>query len=205
MTKKKTFIDSPEWSSIVQNVKGIMMSDSSMSALLDFERVLDDADLYAYKNWKLGELVEGPNIKKYIVSATFMWPDNLMPDPRGARRLLNFGCKVNAKKTSIKIPIKIKSSNDFINGTHYPRLVDKSVWIFEITIPKSLMNEIREGTVDIAGESIELDDLESAYEKDYDTADVKDADKNQQQNMGMPPLGAAPMGGLPPMPEGLPL
>ena len=45
---------------IVDNTKRIYMSDSSMETLMDFERVLDEVDLYAFKNWKKGELIEGP-------------------------------------------------------------------------------------------------------------------------------------------------
>ena len=37
---------------IVDNTKKIYMSDSSMETLMDFERVLDEVDLYAFKNWK---------------------------------------------------------------------------------------------------------------------------------------------------------
>jgi len=47
MTKKTTFLDTPQWASIVENVKGIMISDSTMATLLDFERCLDEADVYA--------------------------------------------------------------------------------------------------------------------------------------------------------------
>ena len=99
MTKKKTFLDSPQWEEIVQNVKGIMTSDGTMSTLLDFERVLSEADIYAYKNWELGELVDGPIIRRYEVICTFMWPSGIMPDPRGAKRLLPLGCRTNVGRT----------------------------------------------------------------------------------------------------------
>lgn len=55
------FFDDIDFVSIVNNVKGIMTSDGTMSTLLDFERVLDEADLYAFQNWELGELVQGPD------------------------------------------------------------------------------------------------------------------------------------------------
>jgi len=75
--------------SLLQNVKDLQMSNSALNALVDFERVLDELDLYAYANWKLGELVAGPEIKKYSVTCSFMWPYKLMPDPSGAERLVN--------------------------------------------------------------------------------------------------------------------
>ena len=198
MAKKKTFLDSPEWTEIVNNVKGIMTSDGSMSTVLDFERVLDEADVYAFRNWSLGELVDGPIIRKYEVVCTFMWPTGIMPDPRGAKRLLPLGCTVKFKKTEIKVPIQIKEPSDYKPGTHYPKVIDRKVWLVNITIPKELMNDIREGSIDLAGQTIDLEDLDDAYAKDYDTADLKDGgdDQGMDQGMGMgQPMGGPPMGG----------
>ena len=208
-SKKKTFLDSPEWSEIVQNIDGIYTSDGTMSVLLDWERVLDEADIYAFKNWHLGELVDGPVVKRYEVTATLMWPHGLMPDPRGAKRLLPLGCQVKFKKTTIKVPVQIKTPDDYRGGTKYPKLVDRSVWLVNITIPKDLMNDIREGSVDLADQTIDLEDLEKSYEKDYDTEHLKDKDA-QKGGMGGAPgggmdlgMGGAPGGGMPPPPMGL--
>lgn len=211
MTKKYTFLDSPEWTSIVANIKGIYTSDGTMTTLLDFERVLDEADIYAFKNWKLGELVDGPVVKKYSVGATFMWPARLMPDPRGAKRLLPLGCKIAFRKTKIKTPVQIKSQSDFKPGTHYPRMIEREVWLINITIPKQLMSDIREGSIDLADQTIDLQDLDDAYEKDYDTAELKDEDQGMTGTaQEMPPMGApgpaGPMSGQPPAaPLGAPI
>ena len=198
----KNFIDSPEWTAIVDNIKGVMTSDSVITTLMDFERVLDSADIYAYKNWGLGELVDGPLIKRYSVTCTFMWPTGLMPDPRGAKRLLPLGCKVAFKKAHIKVPIKIQEPKDFKPGTHYPKMVERTVWLCNLVIPKQLLSDIREGSIDIADQKINLEDLDDAYQKDYDTENLKDSDTgNKSQEM----TGA--VGGMassaPPIPGGL--
>jgi hypothetical protein len=99
-----------------------------------------------------------------------------MPDPRGARRLLPFDCKVKYKKTTIKIPIKIEEPDDYIPGTRKARLVDKLVWLVEITIPKALMNDIRTGSIELEDQSIDLQDLDSAYEEDLDQEEFKQDD-----------------------------
>lgn len=193
MHKKKTFIDTPEWTAIVDNIKGIMTSDSTIVTLMDFERVLDEADIYAFKNWGLGELVDGPIIRRYDVTCTFMWPKKLMPDPRGAKRLLPLGCKVGFKKTDIKVPIEITEPSDFKAGTHYPKLVDRQVWLVNIVMPRQLMDDIREGSVEIAGQEIDLGDLDDAYQKDYDTEAVKTDDNQDKTDMvGMPSGGPSP-------------
>ena len=203
--KKTTFLDSPEWSEIVQNIDSIYTSDGTMAVLLDWERVLDEADIYAFKNWHLGELVDGPVVKRYSVSATLMWPHGLMPDPRGAKRLLPLGCEVKFKKTTIKVPVQIKTPDDYHGGTKYPKLVDRSVWLVNITIPKDLMNDIRDGSIDLADQTVDLEDLESAYAKDYDTEGLKDQDEQNDGDMGggMGDLGMGGPPGMAPPPMGL--
>ena len=95
---KELFKDHTDYWQVANNIRDIYMSEGSITTLLDFERVLDEVDLYAFKNWSIGELVAGPEISKYRVTCTFMWPKNLMPDPRGARRLLPFDCEIEYQK-----------------------------------------------------------------------------------------------------------
>ena len=181
------FFNDVDYASIIDTIKGIYTSDGSIGTLLDFERVLDEADLYAYKNWEYGELVEGPNIKKYNAACVFMYPDSLMPDPRGGKRLIHLGCRIHFKKTKIKVPIKVEQSDDFRPGTHYPKLVEKTVWLVRIEIPKELMNEVREGSIDLAGQTLDLDELDDAYAKDLDKEGLKqeDDEAGQQPDPGM--------------------
>jgi len=192
------FFDDIDFVSVVSNVKGIMTSDGTMSTLLDFERVLDEADLYAFQNWELGELVQGPNSGRYSVSCVFMWPYKLMPDPSGAKRLANIGCNVSFKKGKIKVPIEVKNYDDFVQGTRYPKGVEKKIWFVCIEIPKDLMNDIKEGSIDLADQTIDLDDIENAYEDDLDKENTqKEGDAPQDQQSpeaagGMGPGPAAP-------------
>jgi len=186
------FFDSIDFPSIVDNIKGIYTSDGSMSTLLDYERVLDDSDLYAYQNWILGELVSGPDIRRYNVSCVFMYPNKLMPDPRGAKRLLSIGCNIKFKKSKIKVPVEIKNSGDFEPGTHYPKMIERDVWLVRIEMPKQLMDEIREGSIDLAGQTIDLDELDSAYDEDLDKESQQgqeDQEQSQDQGASSGPLG----------------
>ena len=179
---------------VAENIKNLYMSDGSLLTLLDFERVLDEMDLYAFKNWQLGELVDGPEIGKYKVTCIFMWPEKLMPDPRGARRLLPFDCEIKFKRTTIKIPVKIEEPDDFIPGTHKARLIEKKVWLVEISMPKSLMNDIRTGSIELEDQLIDLEELDSAYQEDLDQDQYKDSDSNategQAENGSEQPVGA---------------
>ena len=171
------FRDGEDYWQVAENIRDIYMSEGSLLTLLDFERVLDELDLYAFKNWQIGELVSGPIISKYRVTCIFMWPKKLMPDPRGARRLLPFDCDVKYKKTTMKVPVKIEDPSDYRPGTHKAKLIEKKVWLVEITMPKSLMSDIRTGSVELEDQDIDLADLDDAYQQDLD----KDSYQNQQQ------------------------
>lgn len=165
---------------VAKNIQNIYMSEGTLLSLLDFERVLDQLDIYAFKNWIMGELVAGPEIKKYNVTCTFMWPLKLMPDPRGARRLLPFDCEVLYKKTVMRVPVKIKDPSDYRQGTKKARISERPVWLVQITMPKSLMSDIRTGSIELEDQEIDLQDLDQAYEQDLDKEEFQS--ENQQQN-----------------------
>ena len=190
---KDIFKNHEDYWMVADNIKDLYMSEGSLLTLMDFERVLDELDLYAFKNWQLGELVQGPDIGKYKVGCIFMWPEKLMPDPRGGRRLLPFDCDVKYKRSSIKIPIKIEEPDDFVPGTHKARLIEKKVWLVEIVMPKALMSDIRTGSIEMEDQTIDLEDLDQSYEEDLDQDEFKQDDQQQQQaNAQQPVPGTGP-------------
>jgi len=179
---QELFKDHSDYWQVAENIRDIYMSEGSLLSLLDFERVLDELDLYAFKNWAIGELVQGPEIGKYRIGCIFMWPEKLMPDPRGAKRLLPFDCEVRYKKTNMKIPVKIEDPSDFRPGTHKAKIVEKKVWLVEIVMPKALMSDIRTGSIELEDQDIDLEDLDSAYEQDLDQQSFQTDNNAQQQN-----------------------
>lgn len=178
---KDIFKNHEDYWLVAENIRDLYMSDGSLNTLLDFERVLDEMDLYAFKNWILGELVSGPEIGPYRVTCIFMWPEKLMPDPRGARRLLPFDCEVKFSKRRIKIPIKISDPGDYRPGTHKAKLVEKIVWLVSITMPKSLMNDIKTGSIELEDQTIDLEELDQAYEEDLDKEQLQQTTQDAEE------------------------
>ena len=176
------FFNDIDFVSIVDTIKGVYMSDGSMSTLLDFERVLDEADLYAFKNWSTGELVDGPVIGRYNCKCVFMWPYKLMPDPRGALRLVNIGCKVTFGRGEIKVPVEVKDYDDFEPGTRYPKWKARKVWFVEIVVPVELMDDIKEGSIDLADQTIDLSEIEDAYNEDLDDSTKEESEVETTQD-----------------------
>lgn len=182
---------------IIENTKNIYMSESSLDSLMDFERVIDELDTYVFKNWDRGELVEGPVYDKYFVTCTFMWPYKLMPDPRGGERLLDYKCEITYRKDTLEYPVDVKDPDDFQPGTKTPKLAKKPVWLVTIVMPKQLMRDIHQGSLDLEAENINIEDIEQAYEVGLDDDMYQNPD---QQMASTEPAVAAPGAAMPPLP-----
>lgn len=170
---------------VLENIKSISLTDSAVNTLLDFERVIDELDIYTFTNWKKGELVEGPKYEKYFISCTFMWPYKKMPDPRGGERLLDYGCEIIYKKDQLQYPIKVKDPNDFKPGTKVPKLARTPIWLVEIVMPKKLMQEINQGSLELEAGNVEAEDIEQSYEEGLDSDMYKTNDQDSTTATGV--------------------
>ncbi len=127
---------------VIKNLKTLSDSNTSFKILKDFERVIDELNVYVFKNWDEGELIEGPIEKRHVVTCAFMWDLDQMPDPRGAKRLYDFGCRVVYSKTRVLMPRKITDPEDFRLGTKKGKIDSYPVWVVSITMPKKLMQDV---------------------------------------------------------------
>ena len=130
---------------IIQNIEQIYGSNNSLNLLKDFERVLDELDVYVYDNWLDGELVKGPVEDRYFVTCTFMWDYDDMPEPKGGEVLSDYGCKVEVAETAFQEVRKIKEPSDIRPGTKKGKIDIKKVWLIKIKMPKKLMTTIDRG------------------------------------------------------------
>ena len=130
---------------IVKNIEGIYDSNTSFQVLKDFERVLDELDIYVYANWQDGELAEGPIIERHWVTCSFMWDRNKMPDPMGGQRLLDYDCKVFMGKGYVVKPRKIRKPEDVRSDSNKGKLDRHAIWIVKIQMPKKLIADIYGG------------------------------------------------------------
>lgn len=130
---------------VIKNLQTLATDDTAFRVLKDFERVLDELDIYVFKNWYDGELLDGPKVERYTVTCKFMWPRNHMPDPDGAERLVDYGCKIYYEKKHILIPRKVNKPDDYRPNTKKGKLDAHPIWIVTIVMPKKLMQDIYDG------------------------------------------------------------
>jgi hypothetical protein len=152
---------------VIKNIQTLSENNSAFKVLKDFERVIDELDIYVYKNWIEGELVSGPDVSRYAVTCSWMWQRDEMPDPQGAKRLSDYGCKVLYKKEHILIPRKIKEPGDYRPGTKKGKIDAHPVWIVEITMPKKLMQDVYIGKE--TQENNRMAELMQYSNNDFDT------------------------------------
>ena len=130
---------------IIKNVQSLYSVGPTLGILKDFERVLDELDVYVYDGWLDGELVAGPNESRYFVECTFMWPYENMPEPQGGKRLKEYGCKVGFAESAIAKVRKIKAVDDIRPGTRKGKIDYDNIWMVKIAMPKRLMKNIDRG------------------------------------------------------------
>ena len=142
---------------IIKNVQSLYAVGPTLGILKDFERVMDELDVYVFKNWEDGELLSGPVDSRHFVTCSFMWPEENMPDPAGGKRLLDRGCKVTYKRDELLKPREIKSPEDYRPGTTKGKIDAHPIWVVEIKMPKELMGNFKHGK-----DEIEMPDEPSA-------------------------------------------
>ena len=151
---------------IIRNVQSLYAVGPTLTILKDFERVLDELDVYVFQNWDDGELLSGPVDSRHFVTCSFMWPADKMPDPAGGKRLLDRGCKVTYAKDELLKPREIKTPEDYRPGTTKGKIDAHDIWIVEIKMPKELIGNFKHGK----------DEIDSQDETDMGAGDLENLD-----------------------------
>ncbi len=163
-------------------------SENVLDILVEFERVFDELDIYVYKNWLKGEVVEGPKIDRYWITVTLMYPYKMMPDPEGALRLVDHGCKVWMGQDTLKHVAKIKDHSSYESdpetGEMKAKIIESPVWLVKVVMPRHFVDEIQTNKVQAGNTSIDMDAVTDAYDEnlnDDDAAKGNAADETTQQ------------------------
>jgi hypothetical protein len=165
----------------VENVNRINGNKTLLDMLLEFEKVLDDTGIYAYKNWMSGEVVEGPILERHWFNVTLMYPRKGMPDPDAIRRLDKYGCKVDFVKEEIEVPVRVKGVEDLKDlRTKEPKMEAQQVWLVKIEMPRRFLETFDDRSLEVAGQKLDIAAVNKANIEGLDDAD---ATKNEQTDV----------------------
>lgn len=155
-------------------IEEVSKSNTLLDMLMEFEKVLDELDMYAFKNWDQGEILEGPEIGRHYVNVKLLYPYKSMPDPEGAKRLIARDCLVKYSKDMLESPRPVKTFSDVEvslrpDGSQKftPKADSEPVWVISVDMPRRYVDEFSASHIE-------------AKEDEY--IDQEDTDSNAQAN-----------------------
>jgi hypothetical protein len=160
------------------DLEKIQDSPHLLDILLQMEDVLDSLDVYCFKNWFKGEVVEGPSIRRYWLNFTLKYDYKSMPDPRGGLRLLKHGIRVEFEKAKEETPgvvSKDEKTETVGQDDLEPQAAQKTnpektddIWLVHISMPRRLVSQIATSEMDFYDDEIDVDDVEDAKDSGID-------------------------------------
>jgi hypothetical protein len=157
--------------SIKTTLVNISKGNDILSMLIELERTLDNAEIFSYKNWILGELVEGPHISRYWFKTVWMFPASLMPDPNAGLRLTKLGAKVNFRKGIFKKPVKVNGPSDWLDPqSKRAKMAEHEIWLVTVDLPMKYISRGLEQSDDIIQRDIDKTTAEIASAFDDEAA-----------------------------------
>jgi hypothetical protein len=156
---------------IIKQLDKNINRNSALDVLLQVDSVLDSLNIYAYKNWIEGEIVDGPQIERYWVTVTLMYPHKLMPDPAGAERILAKGGKVFFAKDELITAAKLVTPDDVADEPDERRpdmpaakKIKRPIWLVTLELPRNFLDSMTSDKVKIDDLSIDTQTVEDAYD-----------------------------------------
>lgn len=155
----------------------VSKSNTLLDMLMEFEKTLDELDIYAFKNWNKGEILEGPSIGRHYVNVKLLYPLKEMPDPEGAKRLIARDCLIKYSKDTLETPRKVENFNDVEisvrpdGGQRFtPKADSNPVWVVSIDMPRRYVDEFNKDVVEVDTEKmVDLEDTNTDAMQDAAT------------------------------------
>lgn len=170
-----------------QLFKRLSDSESLTDVLIQMEDFMDSLDIYVFKNWFEGEIVQGPEIRRYWVSMTLKYAYEEMPDPAGAERLLQHGAKVAYRKAKDSAPVEVESQEDLLPNNK-PKMENNEIWLVDVQIPRRFIEELDDSDLELHAddELVDVEDVSDARDEDIDqeaafTKDGADGEEPEEE------------------------
>jgi len=166
-----------------QLFKRLSDSESLTDVLIQMEDFMDSLDLYVFKNWFEGEIVQGPEIRRYWVSMTLKYDYKEMPDPAGAERLIQHGVKVSYRKAKEEASVEVESYDDLMPNNK-PKMEQNDIWLVSVQIPRRFIEELDDSDLEmhVDDELVDVEDVSDARDEniDQEEAFTKDGPEDDQ-------------------------
>lgn len=155
--------------------------------LIQIEDFLDGLDLYVFKNWFLGEIYKGPEIRRYWVDFTLLYEYEDMPDPQGGVRLVKHGAKVQFEKELREVALPIDSNEDYREDRKgKPKTTEKPMWLVHISIPRKFIEELDDDDLQLFDDDVDAENVSDARDENIDKEDAyQDGDDESEDDLDL--------------------
>jgi hypothetical protein len=190
-----------------------------LDILLQTEDILDSLDVYCYKNWLDGEVVDGPVVRRHWISVSLLYPHHKMPDPRAALRLLKHDVIVEFSKVlqngdAIQAAVAPPAASGTASAA--PKSAPgghdadaQSFWMVKIAFPRRLLTQTG-ADFSFYDDEVDAEDVESAKDSGIDDESGYQSGEQAPTQPGgapgdpnasplMPPAPPMPPAGAPPV------
>lgn len=158
---------------VTGNIQKLFDDGGLQDILLSVEEYFDNIDLYVFKGWIDGEVVEGPIVSKYWVDLTLKFDRDKVPDPRGTYLFHNQGTQIQVRKSTQLVARDVRKAEDIDPATGKQVMDEVEVILIKFSIPRrlvdaasveeySLLDEVDEQTADTRVEEPEVEEVESS-------------------------------------------
>lgn len=149
-------------------------NSSLTDVLIQVEDFLDSLDLYVFKNWFEGEVVEGPDIQRYWVSITLKYAYKDMPDPAGGVRLLKHGASVQFERGTEEVPVSLEDQQNpqEQQDPSKPKMTTEKIWLVKVRIPRRFIEELDDDDLSLYDQEVDTDSVSDARDENIDAADA---------------------------------
>lgn len=157
-------------------------SGNNQATLIQFEDYLDNNHLYAFKNWIEGVVWDGPNVRRYWIDVTLKYPRVIMPDPRGAMRLVNSGAIITFKEDTEIVSVKPEKNDDLDPMTRKPKEKEEEIWLITIQVPRRFIEDAIEDYEELEPQATvqEEPEVEEEMPDMEETEDLGDMDEIEE-------------------------
>jgi len=130
-----------------EEMKLIYGDFTALDVLIAIYEFMNDINIFAYKNWMEGRIIEGPFIERYWIEISAVFPYEKMPDPAAGMRLIKRGCDVKFFKSKMEVAKDLEDVDYNAEASPEERRTakkDKKVWMVTIQIPRIVIDRLIE-------------------------------------------------------------
>jgi hypothetical protein len=167
-----------------KTIKRLTDSSNLIDVLVQIENFFDSLDLYVFKNWLEGEVVQGPNIQRYWVEIVLRYNYREMPDPQGGLRLLKHNARIRYEMKTETVAEKPKvNTTNADNKEEKLETKEEKYWLVHVRIPRRHIEELYDDDLELYDDDVEdtnIDAASDARDEDIDSSNAFKEENNEE-------------------------